>query len=265
MANTSANASPGRGAGGAADSSGLKAQGRSAIYSAIALAKTLLKPWESAKGLFRHDAVRKCLSDALPDAERSLAVNTFILAGIITFIISCASIIGSIMVANTFSDTVQSVVGTIQPKVGLEQAIAPALLSFIIYIPVGVMMAVSMEFIMFHILRALGGKASFAQQLYLAGIVALATSFVSVIYIFFPIPCMQIIGAAALILLTLYLSIFCGGLAYSTAHKLHPGIGFAAAIASAIIKTVVVYFIINAVATLLGLPPQNADNIFQGA
>jgi hypothetical protein len=181
-------------------------------------------------------------------------MNVFILCGVISFISVSLMTAASMMVVNAESEAIESVVGIAQPRVMLWQMIAPTLLSFIVYIPFGVLLAYCMEWLVFRSLRLAGGKASFNEQLYLSSIAALAMAFSSTLGILLPIPCLQIPASLLLIVLSVYLSIYCGGMAYSISHRIHPLMGIAASLIAGLVKMALILLMINALSPALGLP-----------
>jgi hypothetical protein len=134
--------------------------------------------------------------------------------------------------------------------------VQPTLLIFIIFVPIGILVPLCLEMIAFYAFRVMGGKARLAEQLYLSSIVALAMSFASGLNIFAPVPILQIIGGMCLIAANIYLSLFVWGKAYSIAHRIHFAPAFVMALINAILKLVIMFLSVNAVAALLGLPPQ---------
>jgi hypothetical protein len=235
---------------------GFRGRVRNAILGLMAAYKRMMKPWDSAKLLFNYREIDGALEKAIPDADMRLAVEVFILAGLITFIMSVVAIVGSAYIANAESATIQDAIGVAQPRLEPIALAAPIVLSFIIYMPVSILLALALEYCAFRILRMIGGKATFAQQLYLSSLVALATAFASGFYIFFPIPCLQLFGAICLIIVNTYLALIVAGRAYSIAHRIGPIPGFMTTLMMALIKLVAIFLIINSVAPLLGLPQQ---------
>ncbi len=229
---------------------------RGAILGLIATFRRMMKPWDSAKRLFNYHDIDSVLENAIPDADKRLAVEVFLLGGLITFLTSVVAIVGSAYMANAESQAIQDAIGTAQPTVGTAALIAPVLLSFIVYLPVSVLLALAFEYGVFRILRMMGGKATFAQQLYLSSVVALSTAFVSGLYIFFPIPCLQLLGGICLIAANIYLSIMVAGRSYSIAHRIGPIPGFVMALVVAVLKLAIIFLFIDAAASMLGMPQQ---------
>lgn len=235
---------------------GWKKTGRDLFLSTGALLTSIKKPWDSAAKVFNYNTAEKALQEAVPDASTRMAVWVFILSGIITFIMAVAAIYCSAFIANTQSNAMQSATGVYQPTVGINDFMAPATLAFITYLPVGLALALLLEFLAYHALKAMGGKGTFAQQLYLSSIVALAMSFISGLNIFAPVPCLQIIGGMCLIAADVYLALFVTSKAYSVAHKLGVMPCVVVAIVLNLIKLGVLYLAINSVSAALGMPPQ---------
>jgi hypothetical protein len=244
--------------------SGLKSRVRSAILSIIAVVKSLLTPWESAKGLFNPKKTDGVLSDALADADLRLAINTLILSGLITFFMSLVNIIESVYVENAYSATIQDTTGVVLPIVGLAMK-TPLILMSIINLPVSIITSLVLGYCAFRILRMLGGKATFAQHLYIYSVVTLATAFGTGLFIFFSLPIINILVAILLIFINFYLAVIVSGRAYSIAHRIGPVPGFATALVIAVLNVVITFYLPYAIGGVLSLPPQSQDFIFQGA
>jgi hypothetical protein len=235
---------------------GWKATVRSAILWCVHAWERICKPWESAKKLFAFREVDDGITAAIPEADIGLAIQVLALAGIITFIMSLASIASSAYIINAQSDALTIATGVVQPKLAFNDFIAPAILVFIMYLPVGMLVTFALEWLAYQALHALGGKATLAQHIYLASIITLSMSFASGMLIFAPVPCLQILGAMALLAADIYLAIFVESKAYSIAHKIGILPAAVAAFIVSLAKLAAFYLIINAVSAVLGLPPQ---------
>jgi hypothetical protein len=102
----------------AARMEGWKGDVQRLILGLCAGMKKAKKPWDSAAWVFDFHKAQKTLSGAMPDADGRLAVNIFILAGIITFIMSFISLVGSAFLINIESDAIQAATGIAAAKVG---------------------------------------------------------------------------------------------------------------------------------------------------
>ncbi len=246
---------------------GFRERTRNSILGLIAAYRRVMKPWDSAKCLFNYHLIDGVLEKAVPDADMRLAIEVFILSALITFIMSFVAIIGSAYMANAESQAVQAAIGTVQPTVGVADLYFPTLLALIIYVPVSILVSLALQYCSFRVLRMMGGKAAFAQQLYLSSIVTLAAAFTTVLYIFFPISCLQLLGGICFVAANIYLSIVAAGRAYSIAHRLGPVSGFAVALVVAMLNLVIILLITNAVSGMLGMPQQitNISDILNGA
>jgi len=235
---------------------GFRERGRDAILGLIAACKRMMGPWDSAKRLFDYRDADVVLGKALADADLRLAIDIFVISGSITFIMSLIAILGSAYVTNAELDMIRDATQVMQPGLETGTLVAPIILSFVIYLPASILLSLVLEYCAFRVLRRIGGKATFPEQLYLSSMVALAAAFVSGLYIFFPIPCLQLVAMACLVIVNTYLGLVVGGKAYSIAHRIGWVPGFLTALVLGALKLVIIFFLINAIAPMLGLPPQ---------
>jgi hypothetical protein len=238
------------------DEKGWKGTVRQSLLAALSESKKLGKPWESAKRIFDFRNAGKALHDALPDSGTGLALKAFLLSGLILFLVSVFTLFASAYLVNTQADVIIDATGQAQAKVGPGEMVQPILLSFLVYLPIGILLSLGLEWASFHAMRAIGGKGTFAQQLYLASIIAIGMSFASGMNIFAPVPCLQLLGGMCILAASIYLTLFVGSQAYATVHRIHPAAAFVMALAVAVARMAILYFAINGAAAILGMPPQ---------
>src|SRR5208283_4614954 len=228
------------------EKAGFRGRVRSAILGLIAGYRMMMKPWDSAKRLFNYHSIDGVLEKALPDAEMRLAIEVFILAGLITFIMSLAYVVGSAYIENAELATVHDTTGVALPSIMMTTLFAPILLFFIIFVPVSILVSLALQYCAFRVLRTMDGRATFTQHIYLSSVVTLAAALVTGLYIFFPIPCLGLLGGICFIATNLYLGMIVAGRAYSIAHRIGPIPGFDIALVVADLNIAIILFLANA-------------------
>jgi hypothetical protein len=239
---------------------GWKATVRQRILGIMAFCRRMGRAWDSAARLFDSRNAEKTFADAMQDADMRLALSVFALSSLITFIMAIATLASSAYVTSIQVETLQQATGIAQAAGSqgfmASVALASALLAFIICLPLGLPVLLGSEYAAFAVLRAIKGKATFAQQLYLSSLVALATSFAFGLGIFMPVPCLQTIVLLCFIVPAIYLATFACGKAYSAAHRISFAPAFVVALVLALARLAIFIFLMNALAAIVGLPAQ---------
>lgn len=230
--------------------------GRKLVLDIVAFFKKLTRPWESAAGLFDYTKAGDVLASALPHADADMAAWVVLISNLIIFLIAAFAIASSGYLANFESQTVTGITGAVEPTVHLSDYTAPLTLLFLVNVPVATILFLLTEWCAFKAFRILGGKGTFAQQLYLSSIVGLAGAFASILNVMSPIMCLQLLGGIALILIDVYLALFVASKAYATAHQLPFFQGLVVSVVVSVLRVIVILAVMNFTAGLLGMPNQ---------
>lgn len=207
--------------------------------------------WKSSKQYKNIDDVLKPL---LPLADMNLALVLLILSGVILTFFAFLTTYESAQLANFASDTFTQVTGMAQTKLTLDSIMPIAVFQFALYIPFNLILILGYEALAYWIFKITGGKGTFTQQLYMSSVVTLSLSLASVLSLLTPIACLQIVGAIALVILTLYISLYVNPKAYSIVHNISFNHSLAVALVLDIIKIFALALAMNTIAMAVGLP-----------
>ena len=226
--------------------------------------QAVVKSWAGAKDVFfplrltkRSQDIKRIeevLQPLMPLAELRLALGLVLLSGVLLFLIALSTTLVSLQLANFASDALTQVTGVAQQGLTLANLAPVAAFQFVLYVPLNLAITLIYEGLAFGIIRLTGGKGTFAQQLYLSSVAGLSMSFASVLSLFAPLPCIQVVAGIALVLLTLYILLFVIPKAYTLVHGIGFNHAFAITIILTILKLVALALITNVLAVAMGFP-----------
>ncbi len=211
----------------------------------------LLRMGKRAEGIKSIDDALKPL---LPLADLRLAISVIIISGILTAFLALVTTYESMQLANFAADALTQVTGIGQESLTWSNLLPIALFQFLLYVPINLVVTLAYEGLAFGILKVTGGKGTFPQHLYMASVVGLSMAFASVLSLFAPLPCLQIVAGIALIIVTLYLLLYVEPKAYMMVHDVSFWHAVAVTVILTIPKLIALAFITNALAMLMGFP-----------
>jgi hypothetical protein len=177
--------------------------------------------WDSAKKLFDYKSVDFTLKEALPHANLCFAMGTFLLAGLLIFVLAAISMVESIHIANFASETLSDITTTQQPKLSFDIVPVVMVYQFLLYVVIGTVINLLLDGIAYGSIRVTGGKGTLHQQLHLSSLVWLSVAMSTVVSLIAPLPCLGFVAFISMIFITIiYLMVYITGKAYSIAHQI---------------------------------------------
>ena len=210
--------------------------------------------WQSATNLFHYRKIEKTMEDELPNADLRLAVMVIVAAGILSSMISILINLESIHLINFTYEVASEITAEPAPQISFDQLVPFALFQLLFNVPFIVLFTLVYEGIMFKILKALKGKATFMQQFYLSSIVMFAVALSSGVGLLLPLPCLQLLGIVAMIVLTVYFSLYVSARAYQVAHRIPFVHSFIVVALLLLPRFILMSVVVNAAAVFFGLP-----------
>lgn len=209
---------------------------------------------EAARNLLYPDRAAAALSDSVQRADTRLAMLIFGLAALITFLLSAFTMFESLWVAQYMADTMASMTDSPVQIEGSGMISSLIVHQAIISIPVALVFLAAHELLVFGMARATGGRGRLDQQLYLSSLVSLSVAFASAVYLFTPLPCLNIAAMAALLIWSAYLALYVNPKAYALVHGVSFLHAFIMNIVPLALRVAAVAFLSGALATALGIP-----------
>ncbi|NYZ74100.1 hypothetical protein H0O00_03080 [Candidatus Micrarchaeota archaeon] len=213
----------------------------------------LARSWHSAKDLFYPGRVARTIDEALKHPDINIATPIFVLSAFMTLALSLISTVESVHLAE-YTMGIIADMGATPPMLDFSNLGAMVVYQYVMYVPVALLFIAIHEVLVYRIARATGGKGDFGRQFYLSSLVALSMAFLSVLYLFMPLPCINFLALAGLVVGGLYLSLYVNSKIYAKVH----GIGYMHAlainIAVSVLRIAAIYFLMSGILSLLGLP-----------
>lgn len=210
--------------------------------------------WESIKSLFSFGKAEETLRLEIGKADYRLGVYVFLLAAMLSAIISVAITAVSMYFSAFEYNTLAAAAGYEEAVIDWSGLLPWALFQFIFLVPAGLVFSIIYEGLAFKVMRITGGRGRFGQQYYLASIVTFATVMASAIGLLSVVPCMQLIASLGIVVLTLYFIFYVGVKAYEVVHEVDFLHAFVLVLLLAIPRYIILAVAVNMVAPVFGLP-----------
>ncbi len=216
---------------------------------------TMKKGWDYSKDLFDYRKITSTIGQAIDYGTIKKAAWMIFFAAIITVIIAFATTLLSVHLVNFASDTLSEASGVPQPTLTFDKVLPVLLFQIVLYIPISIAIALIYEGVFFVLAKITGGKGAFEKQIYMSSVIGLSIAMTSGLSLFAPLPCLQVIAAASLIVLTFYFMFFVSAKAYAQVHQIGGWHSFIMVLVLSIIRLAVLLLITNWLAVTFGLPP----------
>ncbi|MFN7991692.1 MAG: hypothetical protein U0R44_06050 [Candidatus Micrarchaeia archaeon] len=215
---------------------------------------------KAAIGLYDRKRGEEELKSVMPLSDGPLACYIFLLAGIVTALIAIATSLESYYLTNFASDTLSEATGIAQARIPFESLLPIAAFDLILYVLIGVIIAIASEGVAFLIIKMSGGEGRFADQFYLSSVIGLSVSIASGLSLLFPLNvffsllCIQIVVGLATIAIVIYLAVLVNARAYRIVHGISMLHAISVILLVGVPRLALTIFMMNLLAPALGLP-----------
>ncbi len=214
----------------------------------------LSRVWGSSKSLFSYGRIGETFKAELPHSDFRLGLAVFAVAAILTAVLASVSKVEEAHFGVFTYNTVAEIADIGQAVLDTGLLLQFALFQFLFIAPFSMVFSLVYERIAYQIFRLIGGKATFAQQYYLASIIGLAMAISTALGLLVPLPCLGPLAGLAFILITLYFVIFVSSKAYEIAHQLPFVHTLIIVLVLLLPRAIVMSFILIEATALFGLP-----------
>jgi hypothetical protein len=208
---------------------------------------------KSAASIYDPRRAKDALMSAMGASDLKTTFAVLLLAWAVTSAFAFLTALESIYLVNYSSDFISQVSGTPQPMLVLAD-INPILSFQVLLGFFGIIYTVADEAAAFWMLRLIGGRGGFRTQFHLAAVIGLAGSFMGALGFFAPLPCLQILSAIAILVLTIYLAIYTRGVSYSIVHGVDVLHAVGIVLLLIVPRIVIMIIMADALAAYLGMP-----------
>jgi hypothetical protein len=210
--------------------------------------------WGSARALFHHGRIEDTLRKELPNSDLRLALMVVLVSGILLSLLSIATNIERIYMINYAIDVASEAAVEAPPPMAFGDIAPYAIFQLLFNVPFFILFAFIYEGIVFALMKITGGEGAFAQQFYLSSLVTLAWGIASGLSLLLVFPCIDMLAALALTVLTLYFLLIVNVKAYGMVHRISFLHGLVVVVALLVPRFWVLITVPAIVAGLLGLP-----------
>jgi|GEM_PF-2310375 len=211
--------------------------------------------WNSAKELFHYEKVEKTLKKEIPHAGIEKAFVVMAGASLLLGLIAIGALLETWHMVNYLTDLAAESAVASPPPVTMDEIVPFIMFMLLFNTPFFIIYAFIYEGVVYGIMRATGGRATFAQQFYLSSIATLSLVFVSALVLLTPLPCLNLLGAIALVVLSLYFTLYVNVKVYQTVHDVEFAHSFLVVVVLLVPKFWLMLVASNAAAAFFGLPP----------
>jgi hypothetical protein len=205
--------------------------------------------------LFKHDKVEDTFRDELPNADIRAGAMIVVASGLLMAMLAILILLERMHLLDFAFDVAAEPGMEVPLLIGKEQVLPFALFQLLFNAPVFILLTLVYEGLTFGIFRASGGEGSFGGHFYLSSLALLAMAISAGLGLLSPLPCFDILAGLALMILTVYLTLFVQVKAYQVAHGISFFHSLVVVALLAVPRFLVMTFITNAVSPLFGLPP----------
>lgn len=210
--------------------------------------------WNSAKDLFHYEKVEKTLKKEIPHAGVKKAFVVLVSSSLLLALVAIAVLLETWHMINYLSDLVAESAVAFPPPVTMDEIVPFIMFMVLFNMPFFIIYTFLYEGVVYGVMKATGGRATFAQQFYLSSIATLSLVFVSGLVLLTPVPCLNLLGTIALVVLSLYFILYVNVKVYQTVHDVEFAHSFLVVAVLLVPKLWLMLTASNAAAAFFGLP-----------
>lgn len=212
------------------------------------------KIWENAKKLFYYSKIEDTVEEEITKADIKIGLVVFFISAAFVSVISLvASIESFYLIEHSYESLKENNIEEIE-VLSMDNVISLSLFYFLFCVPFFMLLSLVYEGLVYGAMKITGGKGTFAQQYYLSSIVALALATSTILILLVPLPCLNAMALFALLILSLYFTLFVNIKVYEIVHDITFLHSFVIVVILLIPRLLVTMLVINAVSMFFELP-----------